>query len=206
MGMTEERPFWEAVYQDQDADTFGAVSEEIVELAASFPTGASALDIGCGDGRNAAYLAESGVQVDAFDRSLPGIQKLRSRSRATAGYLQSWVQDVHTFSFRRQYDLIVLHGVLHLLDREVWSRVLESARCHTKPNGWNVVAIFTDRLPPPPDLAVDMRGLFKEGELREQYRDWLVGRWETYTLEDEHPGGVHHQHPINKIVAQKPST
>jgi tellurite methyltransferase len=203
--MTQETPFWEAAYRDLDVDTFGSVSEEIVELAATLPPGAYALDMGCGEGRNALYLADRGMEVHAFDLSLPGIHKLRSRAGAMAGRLQTWVQDIRTFTFRRQYELIVLHGVLHLLEREVWGRVLEAARYHTKSNGWHVVTVFTDRLPPPPDLAAHMRGLFKEGELREQYRDWSVSRWETYTLEDEHPGGVHHRHPINKIVAQKPS-
>jgi hypothetical protein len=65
-----------------------------------------------------------------------------------------------------------------------------------------VVVVFTDRIPPPPDLAAHVRGLFTEGELRDQYRGWSVARWEAYTLEDEHPGGVRHRHPINKIVAR----
>lgn len=201
-----ERPFWEAAYRDPDAETFGSASEEIVELAARLPTGARALDIGCGDGRNALWLAGHGVKVDAFDLSLAGIRKLRSRARAADAPVQGWVQDIRTFSFRRDYELIVLHGVLHLLEGEVWRRVLGSVRRHTRPGGWNVVAVFTDRLPPPPDLAGHMRGLFQEGELREWYRDWSVVRWQAYTLEDEHPGGVHHRHPVNKIVAQKPLT
>ena len=201
--MISEGPFWEAAYKDPDAETFGPASEEIIELAAALPSGARALDVGCGDGRNALYLAEHGLEVDAFDLSLPGIQKLRSRAGAVDGRLHAWVQDLQTFSFRRQYDLIVLHGVLHLIEREVWGGMLQSVRRHTKPGGWNVVVVFTDRLAAPPDLATQMRGLFKEGELREQYRGWSVASWEAYTLEDEHPGGVRHQHPINKIVAQK---
>ena len=201
--MTRERPFWEAAYRDSDADTFGQPSEEIVELAAILPSGARALDMGCGDGRNALYLAEHGIEVDAFDLSLAGIRKLRSRAGRTDGRLRAWVQDLQTFSFRLEYELIVLHGVLHLIDREGWRAVLESVRRHTKPGGWNVVVVFTDRLPPPPDLVAHMRGLFKEGELREWYRGWSVRSWEAYTLQDEHPGGVRHRHPINKIVAQR---
>lgn len=201
--MSSERPFWEAAYTDPDAETFGSASEEIVELAAVLPTGARALDIGCGDGRNALCLAEHGVEVDAFDLSLAAIRKLRSRARATEGRLRAWVQDVQTFSFRREYELIVLHGVLHLIERQVWCSVLESVRRHTKSGGWNVVVVFTDRLAAPPDLAAHMRGPFKEGELREQYSGWSVAGWEAYTLEDEHPGGLQHRHPINKIIAQK---
>ncbi|HUG01449.1 MAG TPA: methyltransferase domain-containing protein, partial [Longimicrobiales bacterium] len=190
---TRNRPFWEAAYQDPDVETFGSASEEVGELAGVLPPGARALDMGCGDGRNALCLAEHGVEVDAFDVSLAGIEKLHSRARATDARIQAWVQDINTFSFRREYELVVLPGVLHLLEREVWRRVLESVRRHTSPGGWNVVVVFTNRIPPPPDLADHMRGLFTEGELREQYRAWSVNTWEAYILEDEHPGGARHR-------------
>jgi tellurite methyltransferase len=203
--MTDEQPFWEAAYRDPDAEPFGPASEEIVELAVALHPGACALDMGCGDGRNTLCLARHGIEVDAFDLSLAGIRKLRSRARGTDGRVRAWVQDLRTFSFRREYDLIVLHGVLHLLEREVWRGVLGSVRRHTKPGGWNVAVVFTDRIPPPPDMAGRMPGLFEEGELLEQYRGWSVTRWEAYTLEEDHPGGVHHVHPINKIVARKAS-
>lgn len=201
--MAEGRPFWESAYGDPDAETFGPPSEEVVEMATALGEGASALDLGCGDGRNALCLAEHGLNVDAFDFSPVGIEKLSSRARARAVTVRAWVQEIETFSFKREYDLVVAHGVLHLLERGVWRRVLDSIRRHTRPGGWNIVVVFTDRLPAPPDLAPHMRGLFREGELLEYYRDWSVARWEAYTLDDEHPGGVRHRHPINKVVAQK---
>lgn len=202
--MSDSEPFWEEAYRDLDAETFGPPADEIVGLADMLPEDARVLDIGCGDGRNALYMAERGFEVDAFDVSLAGIDKLRSRCRARDASVAAWVQDAGRFAFRHEYDLVVLHGVLHLLDRQVWRRLLEAVRKNTKVCGWNVAVVFTNRLPPPPDLAPRVRGLFEEGELREQYQDWLVTRWEAYTLEDEHPGGVRHRHPVNKIVAQKP--
>lgn len=202
--MAREKPFWEAAYGDPDAETFGPPSEEVVEIASVLPKGAFALDVGCGDGRNAVCLAEHGLQVDAFDVSMPGVGKCRGRARTRGVSVRAWVQDIGTFVFRRQYDLVVAHGVLHLLEREVWQRLLESIQHHTQAGGWNIVAVFTERLPPPADLAPHMRGLFREGELRGCYDGWAVERWEAYTLNDEHPGGVHHQHPVNKIVAKRP--
>jgi tellurite methyltransferase len=202
--MNGEQPFWESAYGDPAAETFGPASEEVVEIAAALPRGAYALDLGCGDGRNALCLAERGLHVDAFDVSAAGIQKVLSRARAADVPVRAWVQQIETFSFEREYDLVVAHGVLHLLERDVWLQVLDAVRRHTRPGGWNIVVVFTDRLPAPPDLAPYMRGLFREGELFDCYRDWLLHRREAYTLNDEHPRGVHHQHPVNKIVAQKP--
>lgn len=203
--MPGERPFWESTYADPAAETFGPASEEVVEIASTLPEGALALDVGCGDGRNAICLAEHGLHVDAFDVSTSGVEKCRKRAEARGVSVRAWVQDVRTFVFRREYDLVVAHGVLHLLERAVWPRLLESIQRHTQVGGWNIVTVFTERLPPPPDLAPHMRGLFQEDELLECYDGWLVERWEAYTLNDQHPGGVHHQHPVNKIVARKPS-
>lgn len=197
-------PFWESLYEDPDAEPFGPPSPEVVDMATRLPEGASVLDLGCGDGRNALCFAQHGLRVDAFDVSLPGIRKVRARAHDAGVSVQAWVQDIATFSFRREYDLVVAHGVLHMLPREVWQRALDSLRRHTRTGGWNIVVVFTDRLHPPDDLAPYMRGLFREEELLDRYRDWLVDRWEAYTLHDEHPGGVRHRHPVNKIVARKP--
>jgi tellurite methyltransferase len=202
--MPGRRPFWEAEYADPAAETFGPASPEVVELASALPEGSLVLDIGCGDGRNAIYLAEQGLRVDALDVSTLGVAKCRKRAVARGLSVRAWVQDVGTFVFRREYDLVVAHGVLHLLDHEVGQRLLGSMQRHTRDGGWNIVAVFTDRLAPPADLAPHMRGLFREDELRACYHGWVVDRWEAYTLYDEHPGGVRHEHPVNKVVARKP--
>jgi hypothetical protein len=47
-------------------------------------------------------------------------------------------------------------------------------------------------------------GLFREAELFERYDGWDIVLSKSYVLEDQHPGGSRHRHPINKIVARKP--
>jgi tellurite methyltransferase len=197
-------PFWEAAYRDQEADTFGEPSEELVHVVAHLPRKAIALDLGCGDGRNALYLAKEGLAVDAFDHSIAGIRKLEYRAAKRGLSVRSWVQTIETYAFSGAYDLVLAHGVLHLLEPDVWRRVLAGMQRHTVPGGWNVVVVFTDRIPAPPDLAPHVRGAFREGDLLEYYKDWIVEHWEACTLEDEHPGGIHHCHSVNRIVARKP--
>jgi tellurite methyltransferase len=215
-----DEPFWEAAYRDAGAAPFGPPSEEVVRLAARLPAGAAVLDLGCGDGRNAIVFLENGADVDAVDRSEAGIRKLETRARAAghivasspqagpgaggdAGRLNAWVQDLATFVFPRDYDAVIAHGVLHLLPPPLRDRLLADMQAHTAPGGWNVVTVFTDRLPSPPDLAPHTHGLFAEGELRDRYQGWKIEEWRAYTLQDEHPGGVRHSHAVNKIVARK---
>lgn len=67
-----------------------------------------------------------------------------------------------------------------------------------------MVAVFADTIEPPDDLKGFCVGLFREGELFDYYEDWIACRTESYLFDDEHPGGIRHQHPVNKIVTRKP--
>jgi tellurite methyltransferase len=180
------RPFWEDAYQDVGSPSpFGATSEEIRALAPGLPAGARVLDLGCGDGRNSVFLLRQGFEVTAVDVSPAAIAKLAARAEADAPRLRTVVQDVRQYTLPGRFDLVVAHGLLHLLPREDWAALIGRMRAATSSLGYNVVAVFTDRLPPPPDLEAFTPGLFREGELRTAYEDWSIELYRSYELEDE---------------------
>ncbi|MEX2283281.1 MAG: methyltransferase domain-containing protein [Gemmatimonadota bacterium] len=164
--------------------------------------GARVFDAGCGDGRNAVPLAHAGMQVDAVDSSADGIAKLQKRAQPEGLKINASVDDITCMRINGRYDLIVCHGVLHLFPRDVWLRLLHSFKAATAPDGFNIIAVFTDALPAAPDLAPFTHGPFREGELAALYRDWQLERADSYRFEDQHPGGIRHQHALNKIVAR----
>jgi tellurite methyltransferase len=204
MKMESNQPFWEASFSQLDAvNTFGEPAEELVSLAGLLPAGAKVLDIGCGEGRNALYLAEQGLHVTAIDVSAAGIAKLKHFADQKGLCVTAEVRDMKRYVFTDKYDLIVAHGSLHLIEREHWTSLFREMKANTKMGGYNVVVIFTDSLPPPDDLKDFHVGLFREGELFDFYKDWRIVEKQSYVLHDEHPGNIKHQHPINKLVAQK---
>lgn len=198
------RPFWEDVYADDTRSAFGAASPEVVELCARLPARARVLDAGCGDGRHALHLARAGHRVDAIDVSERAVARLERQAQAEDLGIAARVADLRDDFPAGPYDLIVCHGVLHLLERDEWAMVIPRMRASTTAGGWNVVVVFTERIAPPADLAPFMKGLFREGELAGLYGDWDIEMEEAYLLDDEHPGGIRHRHPIEKIVARKP--
>ena len=200
--MTKE-PFWEEAFSRLEAvDTFGGPAGELVSLADLLPDGPSVLDIGCGEGRNALYLAGRGCAVTAIDLSAAGIAKLKHFARRKGLQVTAEVQDMRRYDFTRKFDLIIAHGSLHLIRREHWASLNRRMKANTSAGGYNAVTVFTDALPPPEDLKDFHMGLFREGELFDFYSDWQIVEGRSYVLSDEHPGGIRHRHPINMIVAR----
>ena len=200
---TPTKPFWESAYQIPTSSAFGKPSAEIVHLAAALRPGATVLDLGCGEGRNALFLAERRFEATAVDVSEHGIKKLRSLASQRGLGVRAEVADMRSYELRHEFDLIISHGCLHLIERAAWRQVLHRMKAHTAVGGYNVVAVFTDRLAPPSDLKPFCLGLFRERELFSYYASWQIQLQQSYTIIDEHPGGIHHMHPIDKIVARK---
>jgi len=89
-------------------------------------TGGRALDVACGLGGNAMYLASRGYQVDALDVSSVALSGARAEA-IRRGTSVNWIQvDVARWSFPvRYYDLIT---VFFYLNRELMPRLALSLR------------------------------------------------------------------------------
>jgi tellurite methyltransferase len=199
----KSQPFWETSYADLNTATFGGPSQEVRDVASDLQPGASVLDLGCGEGRNALFLAERGFEVTAVDFSEAGIRKLNALAQERKLDIRSKVADIRDYPFPHAFDLIMAHGCLHLVEREAWQQLIPLFKAHTKPGEINILVVFTDTLPPPDDLRDFCLGLFREGELFSLYSDWEPLLQQSYTFEDEHPGSPPHRHPVNKLVARK---
>ena len=187
-----------------DPSMTDAPSNDLVALSACLPRGGHVLDIGCGAGaRNAIYFAESGFSVEAVDSDLGAVETARACA-ARLTNLSVRQDDVRDLEIGSAYDLIICRGVLHFVEPDAWQRIFSRLRAATAVGGWHALSVFTDAVPVPPDLAPIVRGIFREGELRELYADWDVESAESYILEDEHPGGVRHRHAIDRLIARKP--
>jgi tellurite methyltransferase len=202
-----KKPFWEESYaRPGKLDTFGGgqPSKMVERIASALPAGLKALDVACGEGRNAIYLAGFGYQVSAFDISQAGIAKLRAAAEERNLTVDASVADMNKYQFPHKFDLIVCMGCLHLVTRQEWQAFIPRMKASTAPGGIHIVGAFTDTLPEPEDLRGLMVGLFKEGELAKQYADWEILERRDYQFKDNHPGGIAHEHAANEIAARQP--
>jgi SAM-dependent methyltransferase len=78
-----------------------------------------ALDIACGTGRNAVYLAEQGYEVDALEQSVEGLRITRANAdkRGVAERINLIQTDVTQFEYpENQYDVVTI-SFFRTLDR-----------------------------------------------------------------------------------------
>lgn len=198
-------PHWEETYKDDGAFTFGPEpNRTITEFAHLFDKSIHILDVGCGDGKNALYLAKQGfLNIDAFDCSENAIHKLKRLAQKGGFSINAYMDDVCKFQFRKTYQLMLSFGTLHFVEKDMWHPFLLRAKQNTAPGGVHMIQLFTNQVPPTSDIAPFAVGLASDGELKELYHDWKILQFKSYTFEEEHPGVPRHLHASNKIVVQK---
>lgn len=200
-----KKPFWENTYSDDTVTTFGTKPNRAVEdMWESFDKNWSILDVGCGEGKNPIFLAENGFKdVDAFDLSQEGIDKLLRIAYLKKVKVNAWVQDLTEYSFKKNYDLIISYGTLHFVSKDEWKRFIIEAKKNTNIGGLNIFQIFSNKVPASADIAAFAKGLADEGELASMYHDWQIISTTSHVFEDEHPGVAKHLHASNTVVAKR---
>lgn len=198
-------PFWEESYKDDNISTFGVEpNPTIIEYENMITKTACILDVGCGDGKNSLYLSKQGhLNIDAFDLSENAIAKLNRIAANRKLKVSAWVQDLCKYNFDKKYDLIFSFGTLHFVSKTHWKSFLLDAKESTNIGGLHIIQLFTNEVPPSPDIEPFAIGLSDDEEIKYLYEDWNILQFNSYTFEDEHPGVPKHVHASNKIVAQR---
>lgn len=106
--------FYELTYRHFTAPWEIGPRDELVHLAESGKLApCRAIDLGCGTGANAIYLAQRGFDVTGVDFAAAGIEKA-TRAAQAAGVSIEWVLDdlTNLRHVRGPFDLLVDYGVL----------------------------------------------------------------------------------------------
>lgn len=156
-----------------------------------------ALDVACGAGRHALFLARRGWRVTAVDASTAGVEITRERARALKLDVDARVADLERGEFgieRGAYDLI---AVFYYLQRNLWPEL----RAGLRSGGTLVAAIHL--INEDPEVETGNPGfLLRPGELRSEFDGWRVEHYHETRLNDE-DAGDHHRRTA-EIVTRKP--
>ncbi len=164
------------------------------------------LDIGCGEGKDAVFLARNGYMVEAFDIAQAGLKKGQSLAEHHRVHVDFFHADLLDFEPEDTYDIIFCSGVLHYLAPEKRGTVLERLKAHTAPHGLHVMNVFVEKpfIGPAPDAepAETDHPACKSGELFMHYHDWQLHKTEELIF-DCQSSGVPHKHCMDIMIAEK---
>ena len=103
-----DRDKWDKRYRGGSYKARTHPTELLAEWLPRLPRG-RALDVACGAGRNALYLAEAGYEVDAIDISSVALDRLRETAQARGLEVTCIEADLESAELPDQrYDLIVM--------------------------------------------------------------------------------------------------
>ena len=83
------------------------------------------LDIGCGEGKDAVFLARNGYHVTAFDLSLDGINKGKRLAEQYGTHVDFFQADLNDYRLSKNYDIIFSSGVFDYMKPELRIDIIE---------------------------------------------------------------------------------
>ena len=179
----------------------------VVELTEILPSwrGLSVLDLGCGEGKNAAFAAYRGATVRAVDASALALRNAAAAWPSTANI--TWERaDVRDINLLPQtYDVVLAYGLLHCLRsasevRQIAARMQDA----TIPGGFNAVCAFNTRkqeLTAHPGFSPI---LLAHDDYAKLYAGWQLLHSTDNDLNEVHPhNGIRHTHSMTRLIARK---
>ncbi len=163
----------------------------VVSAVAGVPPGI-ALDLACGPGRHALFLARLGWRVTAVDRSPVAIEILQQRARELNLPMDARVAALEAGEFVLEADAFDLICDINYLQRDLFPRIRDSVR----PGGLVAAMIqMADDSPGIPPMNPEF--LIEPDELRAFFTGWRI-------LHESEGRSGPQRRKVAELVAQKP--
>lgn len=162
--------FWNEIWDDSDPEC--AIPDAILASETAHMPPGSVLDIGCGDGGNAVWLAKQGWRVTALDFSRNAIRagkRIAERERVDVEFITA---DAAAYKPQSRYDLIISFYIQ--LQPAQRAAMLSSAAAALKPGGTLLIVAHDRSTPPsgwskrdlltlvnPDEIAAEISGLLR---------------------------------------------
>jgi tellurite methyltransferase len=159
---------WDKKYQGEEFSD-GKKPNAFLKSQLRFPNTGVALDLACGEGRNAVFLAQQGWEMDAVDISSAGLRKARKLAKQAGVKINLIQADLDSYRIAKEkYDLI---SVLYFWDR----RLIPRLKRGLKKGGRILFETYTfETLFRGLEGPREAKYLLKANELLELFRDFRV--------------------------------
>ncbi len=159
---------FEKAYEGQAPWDIGGPQPEIVRLAEEGAIQGAVLDVGCGTGENALYLAERGFDVRGIDFIPKAIELARAKAVERGLGVHFQVGDALQLEvLGRTFDTVIDCGLFHTFSDEERPVFVTGLARVVRPGGMAYLLCFSDQEPP----GQGPRRVSQE-EIRSAFRPW----------------------------------
>lgn len=175
--LTEDTEFFLEFFcteEDYLAKKYGytRTHSEVIEALQTITQPCKVLDLGCGRGRNALYLAKKGFDVTAVDYSQESLDILQEVMELEDIDLQVGVYDINSANLSQDYDWIISTVVFMSLQRNRVPDIIRNMQEVTNKGGYNLIVAAMDTVDAP--CPMNFNFTFAAGELKDYYKDWKL--------------------------------
>jgi len=163
----------------------GRPQKEIMRLAEAGEIQGSVLDVGCGTGENALYLAGLGYEVWGIDGAAAAIEKAQAKAAQRglkANFLVADALDLQRLG--RTFDTVIDTGLFHVFSDEERPLFAGSLATVLRPGGTYYMLCFSEREPgswgPRRVTQAEVRATFSQG--------WRINAIREAAFEVNQPG------------------
>ena len=180
-----------------------------------------ALDIGCGEGRNAIFLAKHGFKVQAIDKEKTGIDKLKQYIKKY--HLKNiYPREINALRFKMKPNYYSLVIAVHSLDFLKFSQInnlIKKIKQSVKKGGFVYLSVFSTKEPIYKKIKLKIKAIekntfflrkidsfrhfFTTRELKKFFRGWKIIFLKQRQKKDFRPDIGEHYHNIIEIIAKK---
>ena len=135
---------WEEIYATKTKPIWKLSPHSYTKQATKINNGSRALDIGCGEGHDALYLAQHGYELWAIDVSKDAISVLQQQAHDMDVSISTKVEDATKLHINKAYDVVVSYGFLHFVGKNQYIEYIEKLKSQTNLGGVHAFYTFGD--------------------------------------------------------------
>ncbi|WP_307894516.1 class I SAM-dependent methyltransferase [Bacillus swezeyi] len=195
--------FWNNRFQGEDyvygtePNIFLSDSQKKLQLSGS------ALAIAEGEGRNAVFLAEQGMNVTSWDYAESGLRKTKKLAEARDVVVKTELTDLNEASWKKdQWDEVVC--IFGHFPKELRQKTLLGIKEAVKPGGFFVTEVYSiHQIPYKSGGPQDSELLYTPEEFLQTYSDWRIVHFfmgEVVRHEGDFHNGLSH---VIQFIGQK---
>lgn len=195
--------YYDLIYEKNSNFCGKRPNKLLLKIYKNLPKKVKFLDLGCGQGKDAFFMADKKFNVTAIDSSRVAIKQIKEEvKKKEYRNLKAICQNIKNFTIKpKKFFAINSANSLQFLNKKDSLDVINRIKKSVLPGGFVMIASFTDKNPP----SKRRRSHFEKNEMKKIFSDFkIIYYFEGAMADKGHIGQPEpHKHGIVKIIAQK---